>query len=47
MIMEEKKSCVDCGVLNCQTRDKEYPEFCLTTELPEETMEKVRRAVGL
>ena len=43
MIMEEKKSCVDCGVLNCQTRDKEYPEFCLTAELSEETIEKVRR----
>ena len=41
--MEEKKSCVDCGVLNCQTRDKEYPEFCLTAELSEETIEKVRR----
>jgi uncharacterized metal-binding protein len=34
---------VDCGVLNCHTRDKEYPEFCLTTELSPETMEKVRR----
>ena len=42
MIMEEKKSCVDCGVLNCQTRDKEYPEFCLTAELSEETIKKVR-----
>jgi uncharacterized metal-binding protein len=38
----DKKTCVDCGVLNCQTRDKEYPEFCLTTELSEETIEKVR-----
>lgn len=37
------KSCVDCGILNCQTRDKEYPEFCLTTELSAETIEKVRR----
>ena len=40
--MEEKRSCVDCGVLNCHTRDKEYPEFCLTSELSEETVEKVR-----
>ena len=40
--MSEKKSCVDCGVLNCQTRDKEYPDFCLTAELTEETIEKVR-----
>lgn len=41
--MAEKRSCVDCGILNCQTRDKEYPEFCLTTELSPETVEKVRR----
>ena len=41
--MDEKKSCVDCGVLNCHTRDKEYPDFCLTAELSEETIEKVRR----
>lgn len=41
--MTDTKSCVDCGVLNCHTRDKEYPEFCLTTELSPETMEKVRR----
>ncbi len=36
-------SCVDCGVRNCETRDREYPEFCLTTELSPETVEKVRR----
>ena len=30
---DRKLSCVDCGVKNCQTRDKEYPEFCLTTGL--------------
>ena len=36
-------SCVDCGVKNCQTRDKEYPEFCLTTGLSAETIEKVRK----
>lgn len=41
--MTDRKTCVDCGILNCQTRDKEYPEFCLTTELSEETLEKVRR----
>ena len=38
----DKRSCVDCGILNCKTRDKEYPEFCLTTELTQETIEKVR-----
>ena len=44
--MEEKmtdKSCVDCGVLNCRTRDKEYPDFCLTAELTPEITEKVRK----
>ena len=39
--MNEKKTCVDCGILNCQTRDSVYPEFCLTAELSEETIEKV------
>lgn len=42
MKTDEIRSCIDCGVLNCQTRDKEYPEFCLTTGLSEETIEKVR-----
>ena len=36
-------SCVDCGMLNCQTRDKYYPDFCLTEELSAETIEKVRK----
>lgn len=42
MRMSESRTCVDCGILNCQTRDKEYPEFCLTTGLSAETIEKVR-----
>ena len=41
--MNEKRSCVDCGILNCQTRDKEYPDFCLTTGLTEEMVMKVQR----
>ncbi|MBQ6440603.1 MAG: DUF1847 domain-containing protein [Mogibacterium sp.] len=41
--MNERKSCIDCGVLNCHTRDKEYPDFCLTTGLTKEMAEKVRR----
>lgn len=41
--MDFERSCVDCGVLNCKTRDNEYPEFCLTAALPEDTIEKVRR----
>ena len=38
-----EKSCVDCGVLNCHKMDKEYPDFCLTTALSEETLDKVRK----
>ena len=40
--MSEVRSCVDCGILNCHTRDKKYPEFCLTTKLSDETIEKVK-----
>ena len=39
--MSEIKSCVDCGVLNCYKGGKTYPEFCLTTGLSEETIDKV------
>lgn len=42
MNARDTKSCVDCGVLNCQTRDREYPEFCLTIEMTRETIDKVR-----
>ena len=41
--MTEQRSCVDCGTLNCETRDSIYPDFCLTGALTEETLEKVRR----
>ena len=40
--MSETKSCVDCGALNCYKKDKTYPEFCLTTGLTQETIDKVR-----
>ena len=36
------KSCVDCGVLNCAHHDREYPDFCLTTELTEEQLAEVK-----
>ena len=36
-------SCVDCGVINCEDRDKYYPDFCLTTALSDETVEKVKK----
>lgn len=41
--MDDNKSCIDCGILNCHKRDKEYPDFCLTTEMSAETLEKVRK----
>lgn len=32
--MEKKRfSCADCGVVNCNSGDKEYPSFCLTTHM--------------
>ena len=40
--MNTEKSCIDCGVLNCQKMDSKYPDFCLTTAISDETMEKVR-----
>lgn len=40
--MSDRRTCIDCGVLNCETRDKVYPDFCLTTELSKETIDKVR-----
>ena len=37
---EFEKSCVNCGVLNCAKRDKEYPEFCLTTNFDVKELEE-------
>lgn len=31
-------SCVDCAVKNCNLMDKEFPEFCLTTNLDQEVL---------
>lgn len=39
----QKMSCVDCGMLNCETREGCFPEFCLTSGLSAETVQKVRR----
>lgn len=36
-----ERSCVDCGRLNCENESGEFPEFCPTTHLSEETREKV------
>lgn len=43
--MSEKKkmSCIDCGVVNCNLMEKEFPEFCLTTgTVTEEDLAYVR-----
>ena len=37
-----RRSCIDCGNTACDKLKGEYPEFCLTTELDEETIDKVR-----
>ena len=31
----EKMSCIDCAVTNCNLQDKQYPDFCLTTQMDE------------
>lgn len=33
---ELTRSCIDCGVINCDVQNKAYPKFCLTTENPDE-----------
>lgn len=41
--MKEEKtplSCVDCHVLKCRYEKGEYPTFCLTKNLPEETQQR-------
>ena len=35
---EMKLSCVDCGNINCNAMDKNYPDFCLTTNMNEEVL---------
>lgn len=32
------RSCIDCGVTNCRRMDKEFPDFCLTTNMDEEVL---------
>ena len=40
--LSDIRTCVDCGSINCDSRQREYPEFCLTEKLDKETIEKVR-----
>lgn len=35
---ERKLSCIDCGVVNCNLMESEFPEFCLTTHMDEEVL---------
>ena len=42
--MENNKlSCVDCAVRNCEFQDRMYPDFCLTTSLRQEQRDKVMK----
>jgi len=36
----KKLSCSDCGVLNCYRREKDFPQFCLTTNTSAKEIEK-------
>lgn len=39
--MNEKeivRSCIDCGVVNCNVQNKSYPKFCLTADNLNETI---------
>ena len=38
-------SCVDCHVYNCWLQDSRYPEFCLTTNVSEETKKRAMDAL--
>ena len=33
---ERTLSCADCGVVNCNVMNKEYPDFCVTTHMDQE-----------
>lgn len=32
------RSCIDCGIINCDSMDKKYPQFCVTENLKEEVL---------
>ena len=38
---EKQSSCVDCGIINCQNQNNEYPEFCPTKELTKEDINEI------
>lgn len=39
--MTKKLSCSECGVYNCYRQDKEFPQFCLTTNTSNKEIEKI------
>lgn len=36
-------SCVDCAVTNCNLQDKQYPDFCLTTNMDETVLDEAMK----
>lgn len=38
---DKQNSCVDCGLINCQNQNTEYPEFCPTKELTKEDIDEI------
>lgn len=36
--MDQRMSCIDCAVTNCNNMDKKYPDFCVTTHMDEDVM---------
>ena len=40
---KEDMSCIDCAVKNCNKMDKTYPDFCLTTHMDEEVLNRAAR----
>ncbi|MCR5665194.1 MAG: DUF1847 domain-containing protein [Eubacterium sp.] len=38
--MEQKLSCIDCGVINCLNEDKAFPEFCPGEACPPEVLKE-------
>lgn len=39
---EIKRSCIDCGVTNCNLEDKTYPAFCVGESFSETALEEVK-----
>ena len=37
-----KRSCVDCGVVNCRSLDALFPDFCLSSSLTDEDVRTVK-----